>query len=72
MGLAGTGAAAGIATGGFEWNVSSVRDTVEGALAVSQFNLRSEGDTVDVREPLLATPTQVKEGPQGATLLLLV
>ena len=28
VGLAGTGAAAGIATGGFEWNVSNSRDTV--------------------------------------------
>lgn len=28
VGLAGTGAAAGIATGGFEWNVSNIRDSV--------------------------------------------
>lgn len=28
VGLAGTGAAAGIATGGFEWNVSDIRDPV--------------------------------------------
>lgn len=28
VGLAGTGAAAGIAIGGFEWNVSNIRDTV--------------------------------------------
>lgn len=28
VGLAGTGAAAGIATGGFEWNVSNSRDIV--------------------------------------------
>lgn len=31
VGLAGTGAAAGIATGGFEWNVSNIRDIMSGA-----------------------------------------
>lgn len=58
VGLAGTGAAAGIATGGFEWNVSSIRDPCPGTGRSSSRQASgwtcAEADAVGVREPLPA------------------